>query len=225
MCIVILLLLVVLYACLNVGVEYGAWAGILAFIGIFAIAFWISNESQKQDSTKKKVVEDWKSKVIDPPLEARLESQRKHIDTNMKLAEEAKKIYFAEIVPGAKQFSYNVSYVDIILAKHGKLSQFGGAWHGFDVTEPSYGYRQDEADRLIKEQHQVILWIDEQLRKHGAEEELYFSCNKMHYFPANQARETECGTYRWGPTITAGFKFYSRTAANNAIQEQRNRRK
>lgn len=216
MCIVVLLLLVVLYACLNMGVKYGAWAGILSFIGILAGVFWISNESQKQESAKKKAVEDWKSKVIDHPLEAKLESQRKHIDTNMKLAEEAKKIYFAEIAPDAKQFSCSVSYVDIILAKHGKLSQFGGAWHGFDITEHGYRYRQEEASRLIKEQHQAVRWIDEQLRRHGVEAELYFSCNKMHYFPANQAKETECGTYRWGPTITDGFKFYSRSAADNA---------
>lgn len=225
MCIVVLLLLFILYACLSVGVEYGAWAGVLAFICIFASVLWASNESRKQEDAKKKVVEDWKLKVIDPQLEARLMSRRKHIDTDTKLIEEATKIYFAEIVPGAKQVSCNVSYVDIILAKHGKLSQFGGAWCGFDITEPSYKYRQEEANRLIKEQHQAVQWINEQLRKHGAGAELYFSCNKMHYFPASQAKDTECGTYRWGPTITEGFKFYSRIAANNAIQEQRNRRK
>lgn len=225
MCIVILLFVLILYACLSVGTEYGAFAGILAFVATFGVLFLVSEGNQKKQNAKKQVVEDWKSKVIDPILEAQIDEKRKHIDTNSELAAEARKIFLSEISTDSKAISFNLDAKDIILAKHGKLSQYGGAWHGITITEPDFWHRQEESERIIKEQHMIVRWIDKQLRKFGAETELYFSSNDMHYFPAYEAKDTECGTYRWGPTITDDFKFYSRSAADRKIQEWRNRGK
>lgn len=48
MCIVILLFGLILYACLSVGTEYGAFAGILAFVATFGVLFWVSEGNQKK---------------------------------------------------------------------------------------------------------------------------------------------------------------------------------
>lgn len=225
MCIVILLFGLILYACLSVGAEYGAFASILAFVAIFSVLFWVSDDNQKKQNAKKQVAEDWKSKVIDPVLETQIDAKRKHIDTNSELTTEARKIFFSEISPDSKSISFNFDTKDIILAKHGKLSQYGSAWHGISIAEPCFWHQQEESERIIKEQHMIVRWIDNQLRKFGADTELYFSCNDMHYFPAYEAKDTECGTYRWGPTITEGFKFYSRSAADDATQKSMHRDK
>lgn len=156
----------------------------------------------------------WMTQVTDLALEKDIEARSKHFDTNEAQQKEALEIYSTEIVPGATQIHKIVSYKDILMAKHGKLSQIKRSL-GFTVTDPGYNYTHKDAMRIIQEQHTIVRWINKELIRHGVVEKLYFSTDHTRFFPADQATDTECGTYKWGPTVPGYAKYWDRSVAES----------
>ncbi|MCQ2052408.1 MAG: hypothetical protein MJZ03_00460 [archaeon] len=194
---------------------------IIAFLGIiiYSIAYIISSTNQKIASERierdVKVNESrlhlWEAKVVDRDLEYKVmhtnllwddENHYKDIITNVIRSIPLISEDFGDEYGYYKFFKvYTIWCARILMAYNGKLL-YNDAMKG--IRSP--GVYDSEVKKEWKMNHQLMIWINDQLKSHGINEEMYFvnGCNLQscvykpeQIIPLNKVDGTVGGRYCW----------------------------
>lgn len=183
------------------------------FVALFGGAYWAGKigadkrKSKRADvrlktatSQYRASMQSWEERVTDFTLEMELKEMLSDITNSEYVYGVVSDVYeeIGFVLPPKEMFRctrklYNERCLQIMLAKQGKLTKHDAHW----------GIRkEDGSDKVIP---RLVRWIQEQLKKHGINENIYLdggiSFQPRPAFLQDEYDNGYCGDYMWAPSV------------------------
>ncbi len=187
----------------------------LAALGLPAISFKFASESGKSNAAKKKMEADrlqttsdrasWKKRVLDLDLEKSLRTEIQYNceaffeEYGDELTKSANKIWGNYALSHGTTEMSQIDALRILMANRGKLLK----------EDADFGIYVDEYKKTdlylqeIQNKAKLVIWINEQLIKHGVREKLLARACSDYYIVRNEhiCNDRFGGVYMWYPMV------------------------